>query len=406
MEDPAATPPVQPAVTDTIPRLNRIADHARDQIIGLASGATTFEDCRLQYLNTQQRLNRQGRGRITASRAGVGEAERNWSPTRDCLQELMRWKVVEAAKLPSERKFLDRYRDQPYELTDRGRQMAAVARDSRAAFTDEAATCLIDAHPYLHQLITALDGGRVTVPFIGQGDISRGRKAGTKTADWAVWGAERISGDADRRVVERELRRALGRFRNRTPDNRPSDKEIAEAMNDGFTVAGCLARGVPVDATSVRTLIQWGLDLLLFDNSRHVPGYPQTLVLWGCSDLTHGDDGRLRAARRGKAAYGERVAVALTDSYRQLAEDDGSSLAAPFLPIHRIRAQAAEQTGVTRALADKVLADIIDGQYPDVGDVSVFVGSNVQLPSSEPAFRYRGGRRMVMQVNQQDAHSA
>ena len=103
MNEPTKPPPspdAAPPVTDTIPRLHRIADHARDQLNGLASGADSFEHCRERYLQTQQRLEREGRGRITASR--IGDAERNWAPTRDCLQELMRWGALEPARVPSE----------------------------------------------------------------------------------------------------------------------------------------------------------------------------------------------------------------------------------------------------------------------------------------------------------------
>lgn len=398
-----SAPGSESPVTDTIPRLHRVVDHARDQLAGLDAGQDTFEACRQRYLHTQQRLQREGRGRATASR--IGDAERNWAPTRDCLQELMRWGAVTPQPLPSERKFLDRYREHHYELTDRGRQMAEAARTNRAVFTDEVATCLIEAHPYLQRLLEALAVGRITLPLIGDGDIGRGRKQDRKLADWAAWGAERISGEVGRDDVERELRRALGRFRNRTEDHKPTDKELAEAMSDGFAVAGFAARGAPVDATSIRTFLRWGPDLLLYDFSRHVPGFPQTLVLWGCSDLSVGPDGRRRAARRGNAEYGDRVATSLVASYHAQAADAQTSMATPFIAIHQARAQAAEQTGVTRALASRVLADLVDGAYAELSAaVAVFVGSTTTLPDSEPTFRYRGGRRMVMQVTStQDA---
>lgn len=384
-----------PVIRDTIPRLHRVVDHARDQLIGLAQGQDTFEECRLRYLETQKRLEREGRGRLTASR--VSDSERNWAPTRDCLQELMRWNAVESAQVPSERKFVERYREHRYTITDHGREMASLASDSRAAFTDALTASIIQAHPYFRRLLEALDGGFITYPVVYEGDVARGRRDGRGTKDWAEWGAERIAGDSSTDLALRELRRGLDRFRNR--EDKPTNKELAEAMTDGFAVAGFTARGLPIDSTTIKALLRWGSELLIYDQSRHVPGCPQTTVLWGCSDLGADTDGRMTATRRGRAAYGERVAAAIVAAYPELAEADASQMQTPFIPVHRVRAKVAAETGVTRMLVNGVLSDLVDGGFPSIpATAAVFSGSTTKLPDSEPPFRYHGGRRLVMQI--------
>lgn len=384
-----------PDIRDTIPRLHRVVDHARDQLIGLANGQDTFEQCRLRYLETQRRLVREGRGRITASR--VSDDERNWAPTRDCLQELMRWGAVESARVPSERKFVDRYRDHRYDITDRGREMAAAARQSRAAFTDAVTASVIEAHPYFRRLLEVLDEGVIAYPVVWEGDIARGRRDQRGVQDWALWGTERIAGDASTAATLHELSRGLQRFKNR--EDKPTNKELAEAMSDGFAVAGFAARGLAVDSTTIKALLRWGSELLVYDRSRYVPTYPQTTVLWGCSDLGTDADGRLIATRRGLSAYSHQVAMAIVDAYREQADVDESKMEAPFIAVHRVRAQVAAEIGVTRALVDRVLVDLVDGEFADVpASAAVYVGSTTQLPDSELPFRYRGGRRLVMQV--------
>lgn len=227
---PPPSPDAAPPVTDTIPRLHRIGDHARDQLIGLASSADNFEDCRERYLQTQQRLEREGCGRVTASR--IGDAERNWAPTRDCLQELMRWGALEPARLPSERKFLDRYRDARYVLTTRGHEMVEAARTSRAAFTDAVSACLIEAHPYLRGLLDALQAGPIVYPTVERGDVKRARAQQRTVTEWAAWGAEQIAGDASVKQTEHELKRALDRFRNRGRTSRATRRWPRRSATD------------------------------------------------------------------------------------------------------------------------------------------------------------------------------
>ena len=271
---------------DTIPRLHRIVAHAGDQLRGIADGNATFEDCRIRYGNTQRRLAQEGLGRSTAPPAGVSEGERNWAPTRDCLAELMRWGAVVNRPLPSSRRFVDRYREETYELTELGMNLAELT-SQRAQFVDAISQRLIAAHPYLQRLLLALEKNSIRCPAITEGDVERMR-AGTR--GWAEWAAERIGGESSPDAVEREIIFHLRRRFGNPPAVRPNNKAIAETTNDAFAVAAFTACGVRLDATTIKTLLRWGSELLLYDQSRYIPAYPDTNVIWLAADLSSGPD--------------------------------------------------------------------------------------------------------------------
>ena len=267
---------------DTIPRLHRIVAHGRDQLRGIADGDATFEACRVRYGDTQQRLAQEGRGRSTAPPTGVSGRERNWAPTRDCLSELMRLGAVMNKPLPSSRLFVDRYRGETYELTELGMNLAELASDG-ARFVDALSQRLISAHPYLRLLLLTLEKNSIRCPSISESDVER-RRAGTR--GWAEWAAEQIGSETSPDSVAKEIAAHLGRRFGNPPAERPSNKALAETTNDALMVAAFAAYGVRLDATTIKTLLRWGSDLLLYDQSRHIPAYPDANVIcwpptWG-----------------------------------------------------------------------------------------------------------------------------
>jgi len=377
------------AERDTIPRLHRIVDHPADQLVGLAAGADTFEECRIRYGKTTERLALEGRGRFTAPR--VAEQDRNWAPTRDLLQELIRWGAIDPAPLPSTRRNLESHRERRYPLTPKGRHLAEIAHTSRANFTTAVSEELLAAHVYFRRLLQALQSGPVICPVPTEGDVSRGRGG---PAGWAEWAASLIGGDVDVAMIERVVREHLDRrFGNRAVAGKPTNKAIAETLTDAFAVAGFGSHGIHTDGPTIKTLQRWGTELLIFDQSRYVPSLPSANVLWPACELDF-EDGPPRVRRRGRAQFGEAVAEALVAAFYDL-QDPGRGIA---VPVHRIRAQAAFESRVTRALSDLVLAELIDGRYPKLETRALaFIGS-CELPKSEPAFRHRNRVRLEVQM--------
>ena len=375
---------------DTIPRLHRIVPHARDQLRGMADGDATFEGCRIRYGRTQQRLAQEGHGRSTAPPPGISAKERNWAPTRDCLSELMRWGAVENKPLPSSRAFVDRYREETYELTEVGMDLAGMTTDG-ARFVDAISHRMIAAHPYLHLLLLALEESSIRCPAISEGDVER-RRSGAR--GWAEWAVKQIGGETAPDVVEKEITAHLNRRFGNPPTERPTNKALAETTNDALMVAAFAARNLRLDATTIKTLLRWGSELLLYDQSRYILAYPDTNVVWLAADLKRGEEGCLLPTRRGLTEYGERVARTFPVAYQEQARASSTSLSEPYLPIHQLRAQVAYECAVTRILCDLVLARLADGEYSEVNvEVLLHIGTT-GLPSSEPAFRHHGRRRL------------
>ena len=116
---------------------------------------------------------------------------------------------------------------------------------------------IIAAHPYFRALLEALADGVIAYPVVSEGEVAESRRQERKVADWAAWGIERIAGDPTTELVQREIKKALDRFRHR--EEKPTTKELAEALSDGFAVAGFAARGLVFDSATIKALLALGL---------------------------------------------------------------------------------------------------------------------------------------------------
>ena len=130
---------------DTIPRLQQILPHMREQLVGLREGAT-FEEARQRYSATVEKLALQGVGRRTASR--VGDRDAYWSPTAEVLFEAIRLGFVERQQVPSARRYVEAHRDRTYALSSLGRDVADLAQNDIALFCDRLAAAIYEHHPY------------------------------------------------------------------------------------------------------------------------------------------------------------------------------------------------------------------------------------------------------------------
>ena len=219
----------------------------------------------------------------------------------------MRWGAVASKPLPSSRPFVDRYRGETYALTDLGMHLAELTSDG-AQFVDALSQRLIAAHPYLRFLLLGLEKNSIRCPEISEGDVERGR-AGTH--GWAAWAADQIGGNTSPDDIAKEIKAHLDRRFGNPPAGRPSNKALAETTNHALMVAAFAAHDVHLDATTIKTLLRWGSELLrLYDQSRYIPDHPDANVIWLAADLRRGPRGEILPARRGIDQYGEQVARA------------------------------------------------------------------------------------------------
>jgi hypothetical protein len=378
---------------DAIPRLQHLVPHMRDQLLRMRQPAN-FEQLRFRYIDTVDRLVIEGKGRRTASR--VGDRDAYWAPTTEVLTEAMRLGFVQRQPLPSARRYLDTYRDRHYLLTEEGAALADVAEVDSAAFYDAITEAVYAAHPYFRRLVDLLTLEPLLCPEVSEGDVEDARRQRKALFHWTEYALEVIGG---RSLLSREEASSIisAAVTRRFKGERPSGKALAETLNDAFATVAASARGLPIGATDLNILRQWGMQLRLLDQSRYVPGYSGTNVIWLAADIDETRKPSLR--RRGLSENLSRAADAVLQAYRDFTAAADTSLAAPYAPIYTIRAAAAFQCGLTRTLIDMVIERLADGSLPNQTHRLLLHLGTTHQPASEPLFRRGGSRRYEMTVH-------
>jgi hypothetical protein len=388
-------------IKDSIPRLQQLVAHMREQLVGLRE-PQTFEQARLRYKRTVERLAIEGVGRRMMSR--VADRDAYWSPTMEVLEEAMRLGFVRREQLPSARRYLESYRDRIYELTDKGREAVGLAEHDQIRFFTDLSEAVVEAHPYFRKFLHLLKDHPLISPELAEGELEMGRSNGRDTDFWAAWAAECINASSGGPVVtaasvkDKMVAVVQKRF-GKQPTEKPSNKALAAALNDAFAETSIASRGLAIDATTIKILKAWGSQLRLLDQSRYVPEFQNGNLVWLAADL-HEEGGCLRVIRRGLQDYAEAVARAIVAAYRKQAETSKSNLTAPYLPIYTVRAEAAFRCRVTRALVDLVLEQLAAGRFPDLS-VQVWLhlgGADAEHPISEPVYRRGGNRRYQITI--------
>ena len=377
---------------DTIPRIQQIVPHLRYQLPKLRKGMT-FEHARLCYSQTVDLLFSHGLGRRTASR--VENQYEFWSPTRDLLKEAMRLGFVERQQLPSSRRYVDDHRERLYKLTQFGHQVADEAESNFSDFCDRLADAIYDNHFYFRAFIDKLQNGPIGCPEVSEYEVEQARMSRLDTDHWVELAADRISNLTSETIDMKALRETIVSFvRNRfgqAPDQAPTSKQLAEALNDAFIDAVLNINGLNFGAFDLKIMKTWGSQLLLLDQSRYVPAYPGQNVIWLAAEVLNNGSNVLQ--RKTLANHEQSLTDAVIAAYTEQASVENSSLSAPYLPIYRVRAQAAFKCRVTRALVDLVIEKLVESSSSESGvQVWLHLGTTRQ-PYSEPVYRRGGNRR-------------
>ncbi|MGX5825995.1 hypothetical protein [Mesorhizobium sp. 43Arga] len=386
---------------DTIPRLQQILAHMRDQLIGLREGAT-FEEARQRYSGTVDKLARQEIGRRTASR--VGDKDAYWAPTAEVLLEAIRLGFVERQQVPSARRYVEAHRDRPYALTAEGREVANLAAYDVAAFCDRLASAIYKAHPYFRSLISKLQSAPIACPEVSESEVDAAAREGRGTQYWAEQIAEKLrpqvpGGGIDAAAVKQTIVATVRRRFGSDNEAKPTGKALTQAINDAFAVAAFAAHGLPIGATDIDILKSWGSQLRVLDQSRYVSSFEGFNLIWLAADIK--DGARVVIVRRDMARYERDIAAAIVEAYRKQAEAADTSLSAPYIPIYKVRADAAFRCRVTRALVDMVIERLSGGALPEIQSRVLLHLGTTRQPVSEPLYRRGGSRRYEMTIQPQ-----
>jgi hypothetical protein len=384
---------------DTIPRLQQILPHMRDQLIGLREGAT-FEEARQRYSANVERLALQGVGRRTASR--VGDNDAYWAPTSEVLNEAIRLGFVEKQQLPSARRYIEAHRDRPYTLTGLGREVAALAQDDIAAFCDRLAEALYKAHPYFRALVSKLEAAPIACPEVTESEVEAAGREGRGTQHWAEYVGDKLRAQTSagpgldtasiKQIIVSTVRRRFGT----DPEAKPTGKALTQAINDAFSVTAFAAHGLTIGATDIDILKSWGSQLRILDQSRYVPDFEGFNIIWLAANIT--EVPAVSIHRRDLQGYELKIANEILNAYRRQADSADSSLSAPYIPIFKVRAEAAYRCHVTRALVDLVIQRLSEGAIADISNRVLLHLGTTRQPVSEPLYRRGGSRRYEITI--------
>ncbi len=272
-----------------------------------------------------------------------------------------------------------------------------------AAFCDRLAAGVYDNHRYFRAFIDALQDGPIGCPEVTEGEVEESRRRGKNTEHWVEIASQRISRqttNGDKKACIREAIVAVVRHRfGRTPERLPTNKQLAETLNDAYIEAALRLSGLSIGAIDLKAMKKWGSQLMLLDESRYVPGRERQNTIWLAGSV--GENGVFRIQRRTLSNYEHSVAEAVVSAYESQAEAEETSLRAPYLPIYRVRAQAAFECQVTRALVNRVIERLAAGSIPDSRvQVLLHLGTTRQ-PESEPIYRRGGNRRYEITIQPQ-----
>jgi len=385
---------------DTIPRSTHVA-YFHSALAGIAAGEN-FDTLRGRIRQASSDLSRRQGDGLIASR--VADEFTSWSPTKDTISELMLLGLVERRSLPSRRIHVEAHRETTYTLTSLGQEIFSRSGENFSALAGELTPLLIQQHPYLSSLCTALSKEPLLLPEYTDADLKVFRQdAGSPVDKLAANAAERIAlagphSVTSREQVAKQVRLALGR--RFPPGAEPTSKGLLATINDALAVATLQARGLRFDAVTLDILTSWGRQLFIFDESRYVQDRPGRSI-WATADVT-AVKSRILVSRRGLSAYGDAVATELAAAYREIATAmsetmGGHPVKHPYIDIFKVRALAAFRLRVSTALVDHVIAEIFKRERATSFIIEPQLG-NCTWPSSEVPFMLNARRYYVMLI--------
>ena|SRR2546425_8590973 len=140
-----------PKLTDSIPRAS--IRQILDVLVLISQGATNFEHVRLQLHSR-------------SGRKAPGTRHAMWTVARDTLSDLHKLGFITAGILPRKLSDIDRFRESPCRITERGLELAGLFADKPGRAYDELLVVWMNEHPYFRSFMTRLLRAPLHVPDI------------------------------------------------------------------------------------------------------------------------------------------------------------------------------------------------------------------------------------------------
>lgn len=129
--------------TDSIPRASISQILQTLNLVASANNGITFEPIRV-FLQQQ------------SSKKAPSTRTVMWTTARDVLSELQRLGLVTVGALPRKRSDVDRLRDTPCRITDRGKELAFLYNERRGQVFDKLLMMWMNEHPYFRSFTVRL----------------------------------------------------------------------------------------------------------------------------------------------------------------------------------------------------------------------------------------------------------
>ena len=175
----------------------------------------------------------------------------------------------------------------------------------------------------------------------------------------------------------------------RFPESRaikPSQKDLLDTINDALVAFVAKSRNIRLDAISFNVCMSWGTQLAILEQSRYVEDWPGR-TLWTTYRIENS-----AVVRRGFKEATKEIIQALAEGSKIVAAAMPDSRASGFLPIYRVRAQAAFKARVNLRLVDIVISKLLSDELTAPYNVQVALGRATPPPPSEPIFTFQTRR--------------
>jgi len=353
---------VHDKVTDTIPRAGV------EQILSVlellaTSSKTTFEQVRLHLLARSRRA-------APASRWALGTV------ARDIVVELQRLGFIDAGTIPRTIADADRLGESPCAATDKGRELAELAKRAPGRAMDNVMVAWMAHHPYFRALVVRLHKAKLYVPDVTSVkqigaeasstepvEIVAARIADNCLKRLAAVGFPRIQAEVFGNAARVRLQHLHGTLSLSDLDA----KRWVDTVQDKVVLPAFLdAEGLPFDPVTFQHLLKMCRDFYAASWTTSHPDYALRVIFPTCDftpDLTKDPTATVTGVvHHGKTQVRERFVPALRAAYRRLEATSGT-----YVDAYKLRALVCTDLQVQPRVFATCLKELLDaGPSPDL----------------------------------------
>lgn len=359
-----------------IPRLQDLS--YVEVAVGQVAAGATFEQVRRGLVSRAAEIARDSDtdGSFDQTKWELTQADptKHVHNTVDVLKELMRLGWLNRHILPSGPGSAYLHANATFELTEAGREWAALAAEDRRAAYNVLIGVLVDTHPQFEGFLRAV-GARpdspsthLTIPLFKwdspvHADADSYLNAFVEYAsDAAATGT--LGWSASRKDIANGVLGYVSRIRARlAARNKPETRKLLiNACEEAMTKVAFAAAGCPLDYISMEVLRHWTRFLGLANFSYYAPG-PNGLRLWATGRVT-GRGPNATITRSVGPEVRRKALEGLWETWQQRRSEASSGM---YIAIWELRAAVCWQQRINDDEFDRAVAELLAGNHPDLG---------------------------------------